>query len=332
MEDQKKSLERKNINCLVFNSNTTFSKLSIETNEYLKNKKIGILFFSPESIIKNRIFIKKLIKKDLCCLITFDESHLICDWSEFRSDYKNLYKLKDYTKKYKKNIPLVCLSATLPLQTIKYITNNIKLKDPKIIKSSFLKKSLSIEIKLRENIDNTLKYINSLIQNLDKNSKTIIFCKTRKDTEFISNTLSSSPFNLYCKAYHAGLTNKIRNEIQQEYSSDKLNIISCTIAFGMGIDIPNIHLCFHWGISKNIDAYVQEIGRTSRDAKEGKCIAFYTEKDFCTNRYFADQIEDTNLKNYEIKKINQLSSFIYNNTTCRMKQICLYFGENLLIL
>ena len=328
MQDQSLSLKNKNINSIIFNSTSNENQLgilSIRVKNIIKGNEKAILFFSPESLIKHKNIIKKLIKKNRVCVIVFDEVHLVCDWSSFRREYKNLHIIKDYITKYKKVIPQLALSATLPKLTIKYIIENLKLNNPKIIKSTIYKESLSITIKKKDK--QTINEIYKLIKNLDNNSKSIIFCKTRKDSELIQNVLSQKPYNLNIKFYNAGIDTNLRQKIQKEFTSKSLNIISCTIAFGMGIDIPNIHLCIHYGISKNIDSYIQEIGRTSRDGLPGKCVTYYSKRDFVTNRFFVDTIEDEYLKKYEMDKLNKLSEFIYDHSRCRMKNLCSYFGE-----
>ena len=191
MEDQHISLEEKNINSILFNSNNhrIFSKKG-EVGELSKVKSghtKGLLYFSPESFIKREFLIRDLIENDNICLIAIDEAHCIDTWSDFRSSYSGLDCVRNYLNEYKKKIPILALTATSTKSTSKIIIRSLRLIEPHIVKSSFYRDNLKIFIKQKDKYENNIKDITQLIKN--KETKTIIYCKTIEDTEKISNSL-----------------------------------------------------------------------------------------------------------------------------------------------
>jgi len=329
MKDQHDKLKSKNIETIVFNS--TFSRLR-DTKEgrqklddiYNKRKKF-LMYFSPESFIRNQFLFEELIKLNLISLVAIDECHCVNSWSEFRSDYKNLNIIKKLREQLKSKFSLLSLTATATIQTQKKIKQILELDNPELVKVSSYKSNL--ELFVREKSNEYIDEIYTLIMSNGKKNKCIIYCKTKADTEHISSKLKD--LGLSSDFYHAGLPSESRDKIQNDFKSNKINVIAATIAFGMGIDIPDIHLIIHYGISKNIESYYQEVGRGGRDGKQVKCYVFWSSKDLWTNRYFIKQIENEEFRKQENIKVNHLDKYIHTRQ-CRMKYICKYFGDNLL--
>ena len=324
MEDQRRGLNKKGIKTLSFNSTVVFDSCTDESDLVkLKTKKLaGILYFSPESFMKWQDLIKSLLKKKLVTLFAIDECHCVTNWSDFRDNYNNLSIIKDLVNEYYP-IPIMALTATATPSTIQQITAKLNLTTPTIIKTSFNKPQLSITFHRKVGInDGDMTDIYNLIKK--NNCKTIIYCKTKKETEKISDRLNKK--NLTTAFYHGDMNTKHRTKVQDDFTSGAIDIIVATIAFGMGIDIHNIYLIIHYGISKDIESYYQEIGRAGRDFNESECHLFWSEGDFRLNRFFVSQVNDSELQKAQYKQIEQVERFIYTDK-CRMKYILSYFGE-----
>ena len=318
MSDQHSKLVEKNIFTINFNSS---NKINLFDLNKIKNKELsGIFYFSPESFLSNESFIKDILNNT--CLISIDECHCITTWNDFRSSYTKLNLIKKWIKESNEKIPVLALSATATKDTINKIYKKLNLKNAVLITTSFFKSNLSISIKEKEGLKSDLIQITKLIN--DCENKSIIYCKTQKETVELSDKLNSS--NIKSVYYHGGMSSKTRETSQKKFSEDKVDVIIATIAFGMGIDISNIGLIIHYGISKDIESYYQEIGRAGRDGNEAKCVLFWRKKDFTLNRHFLGDMKSEISQNEQLSKIITIEKFIFSNE-CRMKYILKYFGE-----
>jgi len=330
MEDQADKLKNKQINTLVFNSNhKPFKNGEVKYKDLMSGKTSYIMYFSPESFLSYGFYIKSMIESNVVSMIAIDEVHCVSMWSTFRNDYNNLYQIKDWIKKYKRNIYLLALTATATEQMLDEISEKLKLENPVIIKESLYRENLKIKVYDKTKMIDDVNTIASFIKKLGEGSKCIVYCKTRKDTESIATRLKSHKIN--CEHYHAGLDDEARMKVQVDYRNNKLKVISATIAWGMGIDDRNIHLIVHYGISKNIESYYQEIGRGGRDGSPVDCYVFWSKRDFSTNRYFIKQEDyggDEAKRKMDYNKLNELEGFIKTGE-CRMKYICKYFGNEI---
>lgn len=326
MKDQYDKLKEKGISTLVFNS--TFNSLSSEKRiEILNGKKRYIMYFSPESFKNNLYMFEKLLKSKLISLIAIDECHCVCSWKEFRSDYTELNIITKFKKKHNIKVTTLALTATATHDMRCKIIDILKLQSPILIKESAFKKNISLFVKRKSGISFDVDNIYEIITKSNGVAKKcIIYCKTKANCEKISKALCNK--GLECNHYHAGIDSYDRAQIQSQFKNGLLDVIVATIAFGMGIDIPNIYLIIHYGISKNIESYYQEIGRGGRDGSEIECHAFWNERDFITNTYFIKQIENKEFQKSEYKKLNEIRKYI-DNHQCRMKFICNYFGDNI---
>lgn len=337
MEDQTNKLASFNIDYICFNSFSNQQVNNKKINLMINNKKKYIMFFSPESFIVRGDLIKKLIIKDDLSFFTIDESHCLSSWKSFRNSYKDLNVIQKWTNN--KKIPILCLTATATNNTIQEMMENLNIKKALLIKSSFYKPNLEISVLCKNNMDTDINKINLFIK--ENKNKTIIYCKTRKDTEKISYKLKCKQFKV--DYYHANLSSQKRKSIQEYFTSDKLDIIVATVAFGMGIDIPNVNLIIHYGISKDVEAYYQEIGRGGRNGTQVKCILFWNTKDFCLNNIFNNNFNNVPYSNPSENKINieiqkekcildykskKIKEYVYSND-CRQQFICKYFGEDI---
>lgn len=330
MKDQYVKLQKLGIPTLVFNSSHKKLRDTAEGQSKLSGILKGdlkyLMYFSPESFIRNKFLIEELYKKKRISLIAIDESHCVSTWSEFRTDYKELHIINDFKKEYKTKFSTIALTATATDSMRTNIINILHLDKPFLVKGSSYKHNLELFIRNKKDLESNIEEIYKNIIDNGKENKCIIYCKTKKDTETLSEKLKQK--GILCEYYHAGLETNMRDKIQMDFTANKINVITATIAFGMGIDIPDIHLIIHYGISKNIESYYQEIGRGGRDGEPVKCFVYWSARDFMTNKYFIKQIKDKEFRNYELYKLIQLEKYIYTRK-CRMRFICNYFEDSI---
>ena len=319
MEDQYNKLKKLNISVYCLNSN---NKNKNEDKNSILEGNHGIIYMSPEYFYLSEKFIKSLAKKKLISLITIDESHCISTWCDFRPEYKELGNIRNWVS----NIPILALTATATDKIISDISTTLNLNDPKLIKSSFHRENLDINLVRKYNKDIDLNEIVDLIKKLEKTDKAIIYCKTKDETDDF--VLKLKEHNIKAKSYHAGKTNQLRNKIQEKFTNGSTNVIIATIAFGMGIDIPNIRLIVNYGISKDMESFYQEIGRAGRDGNNSKIYVYWCNGDLNINKSFLNSINDVKFKKKQMSRILEMEKFV-NNNGCRMKYITKYFGEDI---
>ena len=327
MKDQRDKLDHYGIRNVCFNSSNSelYSSDPNKKGEIESVKKSdfqGILYFSPESFMKYEYLIKFLIKQDRISMITIDECHCITTWCDFRKSYSDLVNIRKWIGKRK--IPILALSATATKYTIQEISNQLELRKPVLVKTSFHKPQLSVSIIEKSGFHVDTYKISTWVKS--SGSKTIVYCKTKADTEKMAKLLKE--MGHAAEYYHAGISSDRRETIQDQFSKGHIQIMTATIAFGMGVDISDIYMIIHYGLSKDIESYYQEIGRAGRDHREAKCIAMWSKKDFVTNRYFVNNIEDEELRKKQLIRTIIMEKMVTSDE-CRMKYMCEYFGETI---
>ena len=319
MEDQLNKLKKLKIDVYCLNSNNLNKK---KDKDKILDGKSGIVYMSPEYFLKCESFIKKLYEDNLLSLIAIDESHCISTWSDFRPEYMRLGVIKHWIK----NIPILSLTATATSRIINDIIDKLSLEDPVIIKSSFHRKNLNINIIRKLDKSNDFNEIVNLVNNLKGDDKAIIYCKTKDETDDF--VLKFKNVNIKVKSYHGGISNSKRSIIQKKFSDGKVKIIIATIAFGMGVDLPNIRLVINYGISKDMESFYQEIGRAGRDGLKSDIYLYWSSLDFNINKSFLNTINDSKIRKIKMEKILEMERFV-NNVGCRMSYITNYFGESI---
>jgi len=317
MKDQVDNLKANGINAEYINSTLSFNEIE-NIKKKIQEKEVKILYIAPErfALEEFKIFLTTL----QISLIAIDEAHCISEWGhDFRKDYRNLKFLKILFP----NVPIIALTATATLKVREDILKQLSLINPQIFVSSFNRENLKLIVTQKKN---TFNKILSLIKK-HKNESTIIYCFSRKDTEKIAQRLKENGFDAL--PYHAGLSNNIRKQNQELFTKDKANIIVATIAFGMGIDKPDVRLIIHHTFSKSIEGYYQEIGRAGRDGLSSDCVLFYSKGDKRKHEFFLDQIQEDIIRSSALDKLNKMMIYC-ENTSCRRKDILGYFGESFL--
>ncbi len=314
MKDQVDSLNKKGIGAEFINSSLTNVEIENIYNR-VRQGNVKLLYIAPErfSVQSFEDFLKDI---DIS-LIAVDEAHCISEWGhDFRPEYRNLKNLKNRFP----GVPLIALTATATPQVQEDILKNLFAKKPKVFTDSFNRENLELSVVPKK--DEFKKLVNILADY--KNESVIIYCFSRRDTQEVSENLRLNGF--MARAYHAGLPQKERKSIQELFLKDKVNIIVATIAFGMGIDKPDVRLVVHYTYPRTLEGYYQEIGRAGRDGKPSKCVMFYSYKDTRNHEYFINKIENKTLKNHAEEKLDFVMEYAELDT-CRKKYLLEYFGE-----
>ncbi len=313
MNDQQLRLESMNIKSCCINS-VSKKKIS-EIKELAIKGEYRTVYITPESVAVSKDFFVDMINNNILGLIAIDESHCISSWGfDFRSSYKELSKLRDWCPK----IPILALTATATEKVRNDICNILKLKRPRMVIGSFDRPNLYVSVKRKTIVSNDIKPL------INPDEKCIIYCKTRNDTEKLVNNLKA--FKMPSEFYHAGMNDKDREQVQNNFSSGKTKCIIATVAFGMGIDVADIRLVIHYGCPSSLEAYYQEIGRAGRDKEKSRCFLFYNNRDFTINNTFINGIKDKNYRNTQILAKNNIEKYLYT-TKCRRKVLLKYFGD-----
>lgn len=315
MQDQVASLNANGVNAVFLNSTVEWEDYRDSMNS-IRRGETKIVYVAPESLMTSKI--NDLLhdpRVNVCC-ITVDEAHCVSEWGhDFRPDYLEISSLRSQFK----NAVFLALTATATVSVREDIIKNLKLKNPEILVSSFDRPNIFLNV-VPKNSKNALEQVVKCIKrHLDESG--IIYCFSKKQVDTLTEQLDRLGFSVL--NYHAGLMDGVRAEHQTKFIRDEVQIMVATLAFGMGIDKPNVRFVIHYDMPKSLEQYYQEIGRAGRDGLASEALLLYSAGDIHKIRYFFDEVSDK-------ENAERLLQGMVNYATsrkCRRQTLLEYFGQ-----
>jgi ATP-dependent DNA helicase RecQ len=297
------------------NSSLTKSDIAKVKEDVLAGK-TKLLYVAPESLTKQENI--DFLRLNNVSFVAVDEAHCISEWGhDFRPEYR---KIRQVISNIGENIPIIALTATATPKVQQDIQKNLQMNNATVYKSSFNRANLFYEVRAKRNvIKEIVKFVK---QNPGKSG--IVYCLSRKKVEEVAEVLNLN--GVKALPYHAGLDPKVRAETQDKFLMEDVDVIVATIAFGMGIDKPDVRYVIHHDVPKSMEGYYQETGRSGRDGGEGVCVAFYSEKDIDKlQKFMKDKpVSEREIGTQILKEVIDYAE----SSVCRRKQLLHYFGEN----
>ena len=315
MKDQVDGLRGNGVPAGLLNS-TLSAEESAQVQDQARQGELKILYVAPERLALPGF--QRFLQSLEVSLIAIDEAHCISEWGhDFRPDYRNLKALRQGFP----GVPVIALTATATTQVRDDIITQLGLNKPEIFISSFNRPNLTYTIQPKT------EPLGSLLNLLEKpqGGSTIIYRFSRKATEETAMELMERGFSAL--PYHAGLDRDLRRETQEKFIRDQVQIVVATIAFGMGIDKPDVRLVVHYDLPKTVEGYYQETGRAGRDGFPSDCVLFYSYGDRSKQEYFISQIEDDDERDKAHTKLDQILA-LCDLQTCRRAYLMEYLGES----
>ena len=314
MKDQVDALRAKGVRAAFVNSTLTEAEMrNVQVAAYRGN--LDILYAAPERLVMRRF--NDFLHAIKISLVAIDEAHCISEWGhDFRPDYRNLRQLRaDFP-----DTPIIALTATATERVREDIVHHLDMADAHRFVASFNRPNLSYVVTPKDKSFDTLV---SLLRK-HRGGSAIIYRFSRQDTEDLAAKLRERGFSAL--PYHAGLEDDARRRTQERFLSDEVPIVVATIAFGMGVDKPNIRLVVHYDLPKTIEGYYQETGRAGRDGLPSECVLFFSYGDRIKQQYFINQIQDRARRDNAAQQLAKMVEYAYSHT-CRRAFLLGYFGE-----
>lgn len=275
---------------------------------------LKLLYISPEKLLSEADY---LLRDMTLSLFAVDEAHCISQWGhDFRPEYARMGFLRNQFP----NVPMIALTATADKITRKDIVRQLQLRQPQIFISSFDRPNLSLSVKRGYQPKEKSKAIVDFITR-HRGESGIVYCMSRSKTETVAQMLQKH--GIRCGVYHAGLSARQRDETQDDFINDRIEVVCATIAFGMGIDKSNVRWVIHYNLPKSIESFYQEIGRAGRDGMASDTILFYSLGDLILLTKFATE---SNQQNINLEKLNRMQQYAESDI-CRRRILLSYFGE-----
>ncbi|MBU0540398.1 RecQ family ATP-dependent DNA helicase [Patescibacteria group bacterium] len=314
MKDQVDALRANGIPAAFLNSSLSFQDIESVESE-AKRGAIKLLYLAPERLANpaTRRFLQELTVS----LFAIDEAHCISEWGhDFRPDYRNLCLLRGLFPQ----TPVLALTATANARVRDDIITQLGLQSGRVFQSSFNRSNLNYRVVPKK------RAFERLVRELKArpDASAIIYCFSRKGAEKTAANLSAN--GIKAAAYHAGMSAIQRTRVQERFIRDEVPVITATIAFGMGIDKPDVRLVVHLDLPKSVEGYYQETGRAGRDGLPSECLLFFSIGDRFKHELFIREMEDLDERQNVRRKLNEIVSYC-NLTSCRRKYLLNYFGE-----
>lgn len=313
MKDQVETLRANGIPAGALNSSNDETK-NANLRRACISGQLKLLYISPEKLLSEADY---LLRDMTLSLFAVDEAHCISQWGhDFRPEYARMGFLRNQFP----NVPMIALTATADKITREDIVRQLQLRQPQIFISSFDRPNLSLSVKRGYQPKEKSKAIVDFITR-HRGESGIVYCMSRSKTETVAQMLQKH--GIRCGVYHAGLSARQRNETQDDFINDRIEVVCATIAFGMGIDKSNVRWVIHYNLPKSIESFYQEIGRAGRDGMASDTILFYSLGDLILLTKFATE---SNQQNINLEKLNRMQQYAESDI-CRRRILLSYFGE-----
>ncbi|MBT9312445.1 DNA helicase RecQ [Leptothoe kymatousa] len=319
MQDQVRSLKDNGIAATFLNSSLTFAEAR-ERESALLNGDVKLLYLAPERLMSPNFWplLERLQQTVGIASFAIDEAHCVSEWGhDFRPEYRQLFQLKQQLPQ----VPMIALTATATERVRQDISQQLRLKEPQVFVSGFNRQNLHYEVKpkTKQSYDHVLKLVKQ------QPGSGIIYCLSRKRVNEISFRLKQD--GISALPYHAGLSDKERQENQEQFIRDDVRIIVATIAFGMGINKPDVRFVIHYDLPRTIESYYQESGRAGRDGDPANCTVFFSYADVATVEYLINQKPDEQEQRIARQQLRHVINYA-ESAICRRKIQLSYFGES----
>ncbi|KAL2856026.1 hypothetical protein BJY01DRAFT_203682 [Aspergillus pseudoustus] len=331
MQDQVSHLRRNKIKAYLINGETQreerqwiMSTLSGRAAE----KQIELLYITPEMINKNQAFadcLEGLADKRRLARIVIDEAHCVSQWGhDFRPDYKELGGLRARLA----GVPMMALTATATENVKADVIHNLKMDGCEVFTQSFNRPNLTYEVRSKGKANELVRNIADIISNSYPGKSGIVYCLSRSNCEKVAEKLRDD-HGIQADHYHAGLEAEERSQVQQRWQHGEIHVIVATIAFGMGIDKPDVRFVIHHSMPKSLEGYYQETGRAGRDGRRSGCYLFFNYRDVNALESMINKNDDLNhaQRTRQLKMLRNVTLYCENKSDCRRVQILAYFNE-----
>ncbi|XP_067901322.1 bifunctional 3'-5' exonuclease/ATP-dependent helicase WRN isoform X4 [Heterodontus francisci] len=319
MEDQVLHLNMSNVAACFLGSSQSKNLSHELTKGHFK-----VVYMTPEFCSGSISLLKKLDDSIGITLVAVDEAHCISEWGhDFRNSYRKLGVLKSFLPQ----TPVVALTATASPSIRCDIIESLKLKNPRVVCTTFDRPNLYLEVGCKStDIQRDLKpfLIKRDKLTFEFEGPTIVYCPSRKATEQVAAELSR--MNIVCGTYHAGMGIKTRRDVHHKFMRDEIQCVVATVAFGMGINKPDIRKVIHYGAPKEMESYYQEIGRAGRDGLPSACHVLWSPADMMLNRRLLSEIKSPKFRNYKIKMMEKIKKYL-TSSKCRRNIILSHFED-----
>ena len=323
MEDQVRGLWANGITAALLHSGLDLREANdLETR--IEQGEFDLVYLSPERLAggKGRRLVRQMVRRGILDRFAIDEAHCISEWGhDFRPEYRRLGELRDDPDSPLAQAPMMALTATATPRVAADVVTQLRLRDPVRVESGFERKNLQYAVKpKRDAFDQIAAYLEANPQH-----EGIIYCNSRAKTDRTAEQLRERGIDAL--AYHAGLSHDQRRKSQEAFTFGRARVCVATVAFGMGVDKPDVRFVFHFDPPRHLEGYYQQTGRAGRDGLPADCVLFYASADAVRLKRFADEIENDAERDNAHRQLREVIAFALD-TGCRMPRLLGYFGDD----